>query len=1472
MFLRNQVIEIDSSSESDATEDEDNLWLSSVGPEGEQEGHRVLVESLQRHSLFRGCDEDLVKEVATAALAQAHYPPSGQLNLRDGMPMMVVVSGEISVCIGCGPAQNARVGSVIGAAGMLGLLKDAEKYKNSRACRSCVMSVFDYESMAQEQEPDEGLRERGEKAPLPMPTDSPFLRRVCHDTILNLVPHTLPDSISARPGTAEQAGRSRGSRPQSAALTGWLRLDIDNRSSRSDRQCPAGYTAVASLTPDLIEGVLAGTSSHELYKSNRAELISRFSALLRLAAFPGVPPEVILAIADRSQFETFAAGSLIAKEAEANSEAPILMIMDSGLATVDKLLCTPRNPNEAEYHSIAYLMPGTIIGDVCYVEAHVSRAASITAREFTRMLTISNKDLIEVMGAYPGMVSIYTPRIRDCTKVMLDSVIKLPDSIRGMKLFYGWEESFIRAVSGISQRKVQFLGDIVKQEGGTDRTLRLQEFGMVRVETVKDGCVAITDVGTVLGEKMFLGIGGTELTSKATFRVATPLALMVNIAQHSFDQLLDAHPSAAGHFRNLKRTDQGVEERGHRAKDLNIFRGCSAGLIEDFGECLARRAYKPWQTVITQRSLGWGSLYIVTSGHLAVFVGADMVKSVGAGESFGELGLLGLVPAQKATVISQSFVTLLELSRESFLQVLDNHPSEKLHFEKLVKSKGHEYSKETWPFIKDAPEKVLYFVNLYARRESSVEGAWETRKGERLPKNAAVLVIEGELAITNEHGHTDTYTRGMTFGEQTLLGLQAEQFHIVAKTFCYLQILDKAMFEKTLAECPDARSVIYQGIKNLIGRKAEARLGIKIGSPDILRKFSLFRPMPESFLREVHSRFTTMVYQPGEVICEPGMRNDSMCIVVRGVASVMNGATQAVRMTPGDSFGEANMLGLASASQISLQAVGLCCLQMISRGGLRAALEEYPVERQLFDGAADTMKTGWLKGIDILPQVASALRSNPVFTRTTPEFVSTACLGADEVFFAPGEHIITLGERCIFGEAKMYIVVAGAAEVKLENGEVVATLQPGALVGEGGALGMAEIRTATIMAGKEGLARCICLQGTSIQMACTMYPECHAALSQHFTQRSQTNAEFQKSRSMWIKEVVTPAVKQCRLLTGFSSKLISKIVEPLTKITYFAGEMICTAGESASSIIFFLKGQSEILSRDGHVLGHLSGGCIGEVALLGMFPWRSATVRAVTAVETVEIESVHLWKVVGHSEAACERLQFLEEERRVQVAKGMPICSLPIDASPEDSCVRAIALHSDRIVIAAGQTWEVPPDARACGPHYWIITRGHAQLLMGPEDHPVNPVATLMPGSRGIVPESRCLKYEARLQAMTPVEAYRVRCSDILLASASVGAKWHLRFARLERETCSAIRQKLKSARTVMEMSKHSKHILKCKLNAMEDEMKQVTLSPHSSRPQTGVKEAASPTVGRDSKCSSLPPAMSQSSLQAGLRPTQSRQ
>ncbi|CAK9031676.1 unnamed protein product [Durusdinium trenchii] len=1409
----------------------------------------VVFSALAAQTIFKGCDPDLLKRLAAQALVWT--PGRGhEIPMRDGMSLMIVVSGALYVCVGGGPAATATNGFAIGLPGML-KLHDAEVRFRTRP--NSIVDVTDI--LAKHPRDPESRDPSGEEFGFTLPDLSACTLQLVRDCIMNLCPHTMS---------------LKGHDPEKSTVP--LRMEVvdaltNQRNILQKEDMQAGLCKLACISRERIHDVFARSQSMEIFEENQQAVRYRYETLIRLSAFPSVPLEVTWMLASLSELRSYAAGDLIVEEGDCDS-VESLLVLSKGSADVNKILFDGKLL-EAQPFKIARLYPGAMIGDVLFIESWISRQASVIAYEATEVIELSSRKLLDVMACYPGLTSIYVSRCREASAILQRSLTRPTDVLASMKLFYGLNPAFIRSLANITERKMNFLGDVFKEEGSTDRTLRVQEFGKVRVETNREGMVALTDVGTLLGESMFLGMSHV---AEATFRAATPLLVMLWIPHHSFENIMnDGYPTEGAYFRSLDRTDQGREDMSHYAKYMKLFRGCGQSFIHDIGECIHRRAYKPGQTILVQAAIDDRSLFLVATGKASVLINGkeQPEEELSPGDVFGELTLLGLVLLRSATVVATTYCSCLKMPRQAFIDALEKHPEETVHFEQLMCLRAVQVAAErgTFPFLKKASERLLYYLNLQATRRSTPPGEWATRDGDPLPTDVAYLLVSGEAYVTEESGHRILMSKGSCFGEHVLIGIRSRISSIEPKTACEVQMVSRSVFEKVMSECPDERAETEQGILEEMSIKAQQELGVERGSPEILNRCAFFRAAHEKFMTLMRPRMRAMLFKVGEYITRERDYADHMFIVLRGSAAVMgdDAETPVLRFEAGAAISEASLLGTCTFYPYAVRVENLCLVLSLPRNDFNEVLDQFPDERELFNRLLADQE-------DILRRLPKVLKlHHPLFSSSSIDFLKAVCEFADEVYYAAGECIITCGESCSVGETVMYLLVAGNAAVILAHGEEVAQIKSGSLVGEGGALGIANKRSTQVSAWKGGMVRLIRLQGQSIGKAVEEHPEDCQALENQFMMRSQKNAEAEAIRKVWIGKSVIPLLKNCHIFQGFSDseELIAKIAAPLLKMSFAEGTELCVAGDAADSMIVIIDGEVEAKCKEGKVVARLMTSAVtGELAILGLLSFRTVTLTACRPTDTVVVTSAGLRPILKSSEAASQHLQKLAQEKLSQIDRGFPILSLPLGAS-NDVVVRTIALHSARCIWAPGETWRIPENATASGRHHWIFARGRAVVLVGPADHPMNPIQTVGTGAMAILPEWLCMQYEARAVALTPVEAFRISCMDIQLATLSVRSipSWFQRFRGLEREAIENFAAKLFRAKAVIDMNRPKVPILK-PLKKFRSASKLKTTGPIKMQVE---EEPDTPVFSASTKSSPFGPSetsMKRPSSQAGLLST----
>eukprot|EP00929_Paragymnodinium_shiwhaense_P028916 TRINITY_DN16688_c0_g1_i1.p1 TRINITY_DN16688_c0_g1~~TRINITY_DN16688_c0_g1_i1.p1 ORF type:complete len:1341 (-),score=339.09 TRINITY_DN16688_c0_g1_i1:142-4164(-) len=1318
----------------------------------------IVLQALQRQPLFSGVEEEVLRDVAELAQPM-ELLESSELELADGQPMYVVVSGDIQLCVGCGPVAAHGPGSVVNVVGMLGLNQVAEPFKPIHVHESKDLATAEKN---QEVNEDDALSDF-EKARI--------MNNLCPHAVTALTPTTCGVKIS-----------------------GWLRL------SAAAHQQPV---RLAAIHPELLQEVLSrSVTSNSQFVANRAELVSMWLTIVKAHVFPGVPPEVIWAVAEQSFHDVTEEGENVVSEADVGDAAESIVVIEEGEAFVDKMIHL--QGTEASQQVCGSLGPGAIIGNICFVGVKVPRAASVRAHTPVATVRIPNAVIIGILERFPGFNACMKGRLRDTAMLLQPSLPPRVNVISMLRIFSRCGEEFLKEVASIAERRLLHCGDVIIPEGGTEGNLCVVEFGQCRVDKIGVGKLDVAPIGTCFGERTFLGLAPE---AGATVSAATPLALILIVPKLMFSTVLARYP------KEQQRLTEGIASGNVRHSDvaqLKVLAQRSKDFVKAIEGGIEMRCFMPGQTVCVQGSADGGSMYVVKSGRSMVEVNGKMTRELQSGANFGELGMLGLVRRRTTTVKALTLCFMYEIPRAAFLQALEQHPEERDYFERMAAKHGGSSLCVTWPVFRDASDTLLYLVNHHAERRITPAGAWTSRKGEPLKRAAAILVMQGVIKLVGDNGEElEELTEGHCLNEQVLLGLPETAGTLVPKVSSEVQMISKEAFDKILDEFPSGQEGVMQNLVAEIVGKAEhkclRRLEIEDGIPEVpggpLHYSALFRGAPD-FARHAQKFLKARLYMPGELITTAGEKGDQMYVLVQGSAFMEGvGEQKWLEFRTGSVFGEAVVFGVTRCYPTTVRASGLCCVKSLSCDGFQEALSDHP----------DTEIRSMLQ------RLQQAQNGRPLYERVPEssllaqageDFVNVACAYADDAFFAAGEEVINRTEVCALGDTSVYVLLSGEADIENEFGIALGPLSENDICGEGGGLGMQMYRNMTVRSGKvAGPTYFARLHGKSLKAAADAFPDKYQLLVDTFEARRQANQAYSCSRSMWLDRAVVPALAASSIFQGFSKEVLALMAQPLVVTTYEPGAAIRAAGDTVDSLVVLVEGEADVHSKTGEVGRFTSGATFGEVAAMGLFELAFTTVRAVTQCHVLAVPTVLIQDVLSRPQAESENTLFekLVDDRQRQVAAGLPLCSLSwsiptssekINVSLEDMCARIVALHAALVSLAPGEMAQPLSDSSPNGPHFMILVKGRASLIVG--DGPS--VMTLLATGRNVLPEGLASKYGAHIHAVTACDFYRIRMCDFLLAehSAAPGTKWLSHFRKQYVEEGEYIDTRLGNARGVI--------------------------------------------------------------------------
>ena len=146
--------------------------------------------------------------------------------------------------------------------------------------------------------------------------------------------------------------------------------------------------------------------------------------------------------------------------------------------------------------------------------------------------------------------------------------------------------------------------------------------------------------------------------------------------------------------------------------------------LESFARHATRRSYRK-NTLVIHQGDETDSLYILLEGQMRVFIedeqGRELtVRIVNAGDSFGELALLGEFP-RSANVLAVNDCVVSVISRDSYLQLLRDCPQVSLSLIKTLAHMVRETTQEmTHIALSDVYGRLVHVLEKHAEEEDDL--------------------------------------------------------------------------------------------------------------------------------------------------------------------------------------------------------------------------------------------------------------------------------------------------------------------------------------------------------------------------------------------------------------------------------------------------------------------------------------------------------------------------------------------------------------------------------------------------------------------------------------------------------------------------------------------------------------------------------------------------------------------------------
>lgn len=633
---------------------------------------------------------------------------------------------------------------------------------------------------------------------------------------------------------------------------------------------------------------------------------------------------------------------------------------------------------------------------------------------------------------------------------------------------------------------------------------------------------------------------------------------------------------------------------------------------------------------------------------------------------------------------------------------------------------------EAWlyqlPYLKPCSETFIETLAPKMMRQVFKENNIITYQSHEV--NRLYVINFGRVKITIEDFNIGELTQGHFWGEQICLKpLTNSTATYTASCVCMTYSLEKKSFHDILRKHPNEMKNFQTPPPDeeaQLARAANPELQLKLqkrqtdedgddaeGSMSSVGKqqsgrdievtiytIPMFWDCESDFLYQINLYLHRQMYFQHQLLMKEGTRGETCIILNIGVVVVTVASRKVAELKDGAIFGELAVLGISEARSATVQAVSVCKVQVLHRSALLAALEQFPAESKRFQKLIESRSPG---RDDRGEGKAHKLRSVEFFKECSERFLFLVQDKCEERLYIGGQTVVHEGTD---GDA-IYIIIRGSCEAFV-LGQVVGTLEEGAVFGESAALGLTPKTTATVKA----KASCFIqiLHRAVLLHALDMCPE---ERNMFFKLSNQRLTKTTKRMSL-----SKPTLDSYDFFKNCSAGFLEAIRSDVKDKIFLPGQEICTQGFEGSTCFILHQGNAEVLRNDIQLTTYEPGAFFGEFAVLGLTTLREATVKATAVCLVEEITRESLWGVMHDYPAESKIFEDLVGEHlEGTVHDAMQNCDF--FQSWDNRVVTFLTLHAERKVFAPGQ-WIVRE--HFLGDAMFILNRGNATSHMDTQE------------------------------------------------------------------------------------------------------------------------------------------------------------
>jgi CRP-like cAMP-binding protein len=528
---------------------------------------------------------------------------------------------------------------------------------------------------------------------------------------------------------------------------------------------------------------------------------------------------------------------------------------------------------------------------------------------------------------------------------------------------------------------------------------------------------------------------------------------------------------------------------------------------------------------------------------------------------------------------------------------------------------------------------------------------------EGAPSSSLLIVRRGVVQVLIDGFQVDRIQHGKYFGETALLGMDKYWVATLqAENLCTIAELAREDFLDVIEGFPE----VGRFFRNLT---EASMVGLQDGT--VVEPCELFADLSERTLLGIDRRALRRLYFPGERLQVQGDPVAELHILVRGQVSLHIGGrtvrsevrgvelqeqpSLTTTRTTGSQlalvphqkpvcFGEQGLLSSGCSASSTMKAVQVSHVRILHRPVFLKMLEEHNehihIEKlsSVLDDGSDghaTTSLHSLQEIGIFKQLGCST-----------EFLDFLAQSLEDRVFLCGQKIV---QENTSDDSNMYILTRGTAQV-MQGGVEVNCIESGAVFGEVVLFGMADKRTSTVVATSicqtKVLHQKVVIRGLEtfpderqkvLMIAFARQPGIEAPAAEEHRPRKASfclgNVEDWKTVEF---RIVMKAMKSSPLLGSMPEAFIEELSAVAINRIYMPGDLVMEEGQEGDSMFICVSGTAAVFAVSAEdklaanhqganhkpqlsKVGMLSAASIsGELAMLGVYPTRSATIQAET--------------------------------------------------------------------------------------------------------------------------------------------------------------------------------------------------------------------------------------------------------------------